>query len=595
MDRTFAVAIGGAAGQGVATPGDIFAKIFARRGLHLNAYNAYQSIIRGGHTFLTIRAGIEEVACFGDRIDLLIPLNQDSMDRHLGLMKPGSAVVYNGDTIKPGPRTDGAQLCPLPVNQLSKGSRSKVEQNTLAMAASLKMMGVGFEPLAEILTEQFMRKGDKVVTENLDIARIGYDYAAANFHPFPAPLPMSDRQYAVLSGNIALAMGGAAAGVKFYCAYPMSPSTGVLHWMAAHAREAGIMVRQVEDEIGVINMAIGAAHAGVRAMCATSGGGFALMTEGLGMSAMMETPVVVIDVQRAGPSTGVPTKTEQGDLWQMLGAGFGDFPRLIAAPTDIADCFKLVPEMHNLADRFQCPGIILGDLLLSEGRSSVDPKQLNFDPEIDRGEMIVSGDPTKTNGYKRYKITESGISPRAIPGVPGHTHTAATDEHDEDGVLISDEFTNPAKRRAMMEKRQRKVSGIEAAVECPALIGAPAADVTLVGWGSTKGVIREAVAILNEEGISTNQLQIRWLVPLHGKAILNILKLSKYTIIVENNYSGQFARYLRSETSYVPDGYIRKYDGEPFMPHHIVEAVKQQLASKTHEIQLSVPMHEIMV
>jgi len=596
MDRTFAVAIGGAAGQGVATPGDVFAKIFARRGLHLNAYNAYQSIIRGGHTFLTIRAGIEEVTCFGDRIDLLIPLNQDSMDRHLGLMKPGSAVVYNADTIRPGPHATAAQLCPLPVNQLSKGSRSKVEQNTLALAASLKMMGVGFEPLAEILTEQFMRKGDKVVTENLNIARLGYDYAAANFLPFASPIPMSGMQYAVLSGNIALAMGGAAAGVKFYCAYPMSPSTGVLHWMAAHAREAGIMVRQVEDEIGVINMAIGAAHAGVRAMCATSGGGFALMTEGLGMSAMMETPVVVVDVQRAGPSTGVPTKTEQGDLWQMLGAGFGDFPRLIAAPTDIADCFKLVPEMHNLADRFQCPGIILGDLLLSEGRSSVDPKQLNFETKIDRGEMIVSAEPTKeTNGYKRYKITESGISPRAIPGVPGHTHTAATDEHDEDGVLISDEFTNPAKRRAMMEKRQRKVSGIEAAVELPALIGPADADVTLVGWGSTKGVIREAVAILNEEGISTNQLQIRWLVPLHGKAILNILELSKYTIIVENNYSGQFARYLRSETSYVPNGYIRKYDGEPFMPHHIVEAVKEQLASKTHETQLSVPVHEILV
>jgi 2-oxoglutarate/2-oxoacid ferredoxin oxidoreductase subunit alpha len=595
MDRTFAVAIGGAAGQGVATPGDIFAKIFARRGLHLNAYNAYQSIIRGGHTFLTIRSGIADVTCFGDRIDLLIPLNQDSIDRHLGLMKSGSAVVYNGDTVKPSART-GAQLCPLPVSQLSRGSRSKVEQNTLALAASLKMMGVDFEPLAEILTEQFTRKGTKVLTENLDIARAGYDYAAANFLPFPNPLPMSEAQYAVLSGNIALAMGGAAAGVKFYCAYPMSPSTGVLHWMAAHAHDAGIMVRQVEDEIGVINMAIGAAHAGVRAMCATSGGGFALMTEGLGMSAMMETPVVVIDVQRAGPSTGVPTKTEQGDLWQMLGAGFGDFPRLIAAPLDILDCFKLVPEMHNLADRFQCPGIILSDLLLSEGRSSVDVKELSFDTKIDRGEMIASVESTSgANGYKRYKITESGISPRAIPGVPGYTHTAATDEHDEDGVLISDEFTNPIKRRAMMEKRQRKVAGIEAAVQPPVLIGEPGTAVTLVGWGSTNGVIREAVEILEEEGISANQLQIRWLVPLHGEAILNILKSSRYTIIVENNYSGQFARYLRSETSYVPDGYIRKYDGEPFMPHHIVDAVKEQLADKKHKPQLSVPMHEIMV
>jgi 2-oxoglutarate ferredoxin oxidoreductase subunit alpha len=278
----------------------------------------------------------------------------------------------------------------------------------------------------------------------------------------------------------------------------------------------------------------------------------------------------------------------------MLGAGFGDFPRAIAAPTDILDCFKLVPEMHNLADRFQCPGIILSDLLLSEGRESVDPRELDFNVEIHRGELITSAETGNgQNGYKRYKITESGISPRAIPGVPGHIHTAATDEHDEDGVLISDEFTNPHKRRAMMEKRQRKIAGIEAAVAPPQLMGNPAGDVTLIGWGSTKGVISEAVEILNSQGISTNQLQIRWLVPLHGEAIVEILKnAGKRTIIVENNYSGQFARYLRSETSYVPDGYIRKYDGEPFMPHHIVESVKEQLAGTT---KLSVPMHEIMV
>ncbi|PYX98774.1 MAG: 2-oxoacid:acceptor oxidoreductase subunit alpha, partial [Acidobacteria bacterium] len=344
-------------------------------------------------------------------------------------------------------------------------------------------------------------------------------------------------------------------------------------------------------------MAIGAAHAGVRAMCATSGGGFALMSEGLGMSAMMETPVVVIDCQRAGPSTGVPTKTEQGDLWQMLGAAFGDYPRVIAAPLDIGDCFKIIPEIFNVADRFQCPGIVLCDLLLSEGRLSVDPKDLDFNPPIDRGELITNGNgATGSNGtngnYKRYQITESGISPRAVPGVPGYIHTAATDEHDEDGVLISDEFTNPIKRRAMMEKRMRKQTGIEAAVPPPQLLGLRDAEVTLIGWGSTYGVIGEACELLKEQGISANQLQIRWLVPLHGAAIIDILKDSRHTIIVENNYSGQFARYLRSETSFVPDGHIRKYDGEPFMPHHIVEAVKEQLAGKS---KLSVPAHEIMV
>jgi 2-oxoglutarate ferredoxin oxidoreductase subunit alpha len=596
MKQTFAIGIGGAAGQGVATPGDIFAKIFSRRGLHLNAYNAYQSIIRGGHTFLTIRTGPENVTNMGDRVDLLIPLNQDAMDRHLGLLTDGAACLYNSDTIEPGVAAEGAQICPLPVSKLADITRNKVAQNTLAVGAGLSMMGVGFQALEEVLAEQFKKKGEAVVSENVGIARVGYDYATANFRPFAWPLPMTGNRYAVLSGNTAMAMGGAAAGVKFYCAYPMSPSTGVLHWMAAHARKAGIMVRQVEDEIGVVNMAIGAAHAGVRSMCATSGGGFALMSEGLGLSAMMETPVVVIDCQRAGPSTGVPTKTEQGDLWQMLGAAFGDYPRALAAPLDIGDCFKIIPEIFNIADRFQCPGIVLCDLLLSEGRLSVDPKDLDFVPVIDRGELITnasSASGANSDGtYKRYKITESGVSPRAIPGVPGHTHTAASDEHDEDGVFISDEFTNPTKRRAMMEKRMRKVAGIEAAVPLPVLWGPRDADVTLIGWGSTKGVIEEACEILTEQGISANHLQIRWLVPLHGNAILDILKDARHTIIVENNYSGQFARYLRSETSFVPDGHIRKYDGEPFMPHHIVEAVIEQLSGKS---KLSVPAHEILV
>ena len=597
MKQTFAIGIGGAAGQGVATPGDIFAKLFSRRGLNLNAYNAYQSIIRGGHTFLTIRTGPEKVTNMGDRIDLFIPLNQDSMDRHLKLLSPGAACLYNSETIKPGPAADGVQLCALPVSELADIARNKVAQNTIAIGAGLHMMGIGFQALEDVLREQFKKKGDAVVAENVSVARAGYDYAAAHFTTFPNPLPKTENRYAILSGNIAMAMGGAAAGVKFYCAYPMSPSTGVLHWMAAHARKAGIMVRQVEDEIGVVNMAIGAAHAGVRSMCATSGGGFALMSEGLGMSAMMETPVVVINCQRAGPSTGVPTKTEQGDLWQMLGAAFGDYPRVIAAPLDIGDCFKLIPEIFNIADRFQCPGLVLCDLLLSEGRLSVHPKDLDFNPPIDRGELITgnNGAPSSapTNGsYKRYKFTESGVSPRAVPGVPGHVHTVATDEHMEDGVLISDEFTNPIKRREMMEKRMRKVAGIEASVPPPELWGPRDAEVTLIGWGSTKGVIEEACEILSEQGISANQLQIRWLVPLHGDAILEILKSSRHTIIVENNYSGQFARYLRSETSFVANGHIRKYDGEPFMPHHIVEAVKEQLSGQT---KLSVPMHEIMV
>ena len=589
-----AIGIGGAAGQGIATPGDILARIFVRRGLHVNAYNAYQSIIRGGHIFLTLRTSDAPVLSHGDKLDVLLPLNQDTMNRHLRLMRAGSAVLFNSDTIKPGPPAAGVQLCPFSVKALAPTVKGDLVQNTIALAAVLRLIKVDFQILEEILRLQFKRKGPAAVAENVAVARAGYDYAEAHFRSFDFSLPDTGKPLAFFEGNQALAMGGAAAGVRFYCAYPMSPSSGVLHWMARHARQLGIMVRQVEDEIGVINMAIGAAHTGVRSMCATSGGGFALMSEALGAAAMMELPVVCINVQRAGPATGVPTKTEQGDLWQVLGAGQGDYPRIIVAPTNMADCFKIVPRLFNLVDKFQCPGIILSDLLLSEGRSSIDPTELDFNVPIDRGEVIgLNGEaPAVNGGFKRYRITESGISPRAVPGTPGHMHVVATDEHDEDGVLISDEFTDPIKRQAIHEKRMRKMDGVLPLLELPAIHGRADASVTLVGWGSTEGVIREAIEQLAADGVTANNLQITWLVPLHADVIVSILAKSAKVIIVENNYSGQFARYLRSETSIVADGHVRKYDGEPFMPHHIVDGVKAILAGKVKQY---VPVHEITV
>ncbi len=586
----FALAIGGAAGQGIATPGNILARLFVRRGLHLNAYNAFQSIIRGGHIFLTIRISDQEARSHGDKLDLLVCLNQDTMDRHLGIMGPGSCVVYNSEAIKPGAPKDGVQLCPMPVVDITGGNRNRLMQNTVALGVALSLMKLDFQILADSLTLQFQRKGQEVVDDNVAVARAGFEFAEANFSAFPKEPPVGPEPLAVWVGNDALAMGGAAAGVKFYCAYPMSPATGVLHWMAKNARDLGIMVRQIEDEIGVANVAIGAAHAGCRVLCATSGGGFALMTEAIGAAAMMEIPVVFINVQRAGPSTGVPTKTEQGDLWQMLGASQGDFQRLIVAPLDALDAFNTVPEVFNLAEKYQCPGIVLSDLLISEGTFSVNPEQINLQPEIDRGSLITESSPT--DGYLRYKNTEDGISPRAIPGLEGHVHVVSTDEHDEDGVLISDEYTNPHKRRMMVEKRARKFDGILDQIEPPQLEGPEDAEVTLVGWGSTHGVIKEAVDQLEAKGVIANQLAVKWIVPFHTDAVAEVFSGAKKTIIIENNYSGQFARYLRSESGVTADGHIRKYDGEPFMPHHIVEGVLELLAGKTDKY---IPFQEIMV
>jgi 2-oxoglutarate ferredoxin oxidoreductase subunit alpha len=314
-------------------------------------------------------------------------------------------------------------------------------------------------------------------------------------------------------------------------------------------------------------------------MCATSGGGFALMTEAVGSAGMMEIPSVFVDVQRAGPSTGVPTKTEQGDLWQVLGASQGDFERFIVAPKNSLDCFNTMPELFNLVDKAQCPGIVVSDLLIAEGRYSIDPDLLDMHPKIDRGELITEA--ASPNGYKRYKDTDTGISPRALPGLEGYVHVVATDEHDEDSTLISDEFTNPHKRRKMVEKRGRKFETVVKDIEPPELEGPEDAQVTLVGWGSTYGVIKEAVALLKEQGVIVNQLPIKWIVPFHGEAIVEILSRSKQVIVVENSYSGQFYRYMRSETGLSVDGHIRKYDGEPFMPHHIVDGVLEQVAGKT--------------
>jgi 2-oxoglutarate ferredoxin oxidoreductase subunit alpha len=384
-------------------------------------------------------------------------------------------------------------------------------------------------------------------------------------------------------------MSAAMADCKFYCAYPMSPASGVLHWMAAHGKKLDICVRQVEDEISVINMTIGANHMGVRGMCATSGGGFALMTEAIGMAGIMETPVVAINVMRAGPSTGVPTKTEQGDLNQMLGASQGDFPRIIVAPLSIPDCFDTIQQAFHLADHYQCPVLVVSDLLLSEGNETVDPAVFERVLPIDRGELILPGDNGQlhhTNGepYLRYKNTASGISPRAVPGVPGRLYVAATDEHDEDGVLLSDVYTDPVRRQKMVDKRVRKMSTVLAHLPPPLFSGPADAEVTLVGWGSTWGVLAEAVERLNREGIATNHLQVRYLLPLQVQEVQKALGRSRRIIIVENNQSGQFAHHLRGETGIAANGHIRKYDGEPFEPKHIVAGVKEILGGKAEVV-----------
>jgi 2-oxoglutarate/2-oxoacid ferredoxin oxidoreductase subunit alpha len=581
------IGIGGAAGDGVASAGNTLALAAGRQGHGVYAYNSYQSVIRGGHSWLRLRVSAKKPLNHGDQVSALIALNQDTLDRHLQELVSGGAALFNSAKVKPSYEPPkGVQLCPLPVPELCPAAKDlPVMQNTVAVGAVLRLMGLDFSGLESVLETTFAKK-PKVVATNVAAARAGFEYADKHFKPLAVQLGKSDLKWALVTGNEVLAMGAAAAGCKFYSAYPMSPASGILHWMAAHAKQLGICVRQVEDEISVVNMAIGANHAGARGMCATSGGGFALMTEAIGMAGIIETPLVVINVMRAGPSTGVPTKTEQADLNQVFGASQGDFQRIILAPISIPDCFVTPALAFNLADRYQCPVIIVSDLLMSEGNETVDPALLETEFEMDRGELISAAPEQNGEPYLRYKNTPSGISPRAIPGVPGHLYVSGTDEHDEDGVLLSDVFTDPVRRKKMVDKRVRKMSTILDHLPAPLVAGPEKADVTLVGWGSTWGVLTEAVERLNRDGVTTNHLHFKVLVPFQADFATKFLSKSHKIIMVENSQSGQFARHLRAETGIAAHAHVRKYDGEPFEPKHVVAAVKELLRGKTNVIDV---------
>lgn len=596
MATEITVGIAGAAGDGLDRTGDTLARTAARLGLHLFTYNSYQSLIRGGHTWLRLRFSEDKIDNHGDHLNVLIALNQDSIERHAREVEAGGAIIFNGARLNCAPSLvpKGVMLLPLPVPDLTKslGKILPIMQNTAALGALLHLIGFELDVTSEILLETFKKKGKEVIDQNVGVLRAGYDYAAREARPLGCGWKFSRKRRPVVTGNHMMALGAVAAGCKFYSAYPMSPASYILHWLASHSEKCGVLVKQAEDELAVVNLAIGAGHAGVRSMCATSGGGFALMSEAIGMAGMIETPVVVINVQRGGPSTGIPTKTEQGDLNQALGASQGDFPRVIIAPKNAADCFDTTVEALNLAESFQLPVILISDLMLGEHRSTVDPEAVSHKVPIERGEWVTAlhPDDAANGGYKRYALTPSGVSPRARPGIAGLMHVSGTDEHDEKGILISDEHTNPAIRRKMHEKRMRKMDGVRARLKLPVLEGPADAQVTLIGWGSTWDVIREAAAQLTAAGIKTNQLHFKYIHPFHGAEAAAILKSCKRTVVVENNFSGQFARHLRAESGFGVDHVVTKYDGEPFEPAWIARRVKDFVEGRP--VDLTVEEHE---
>jgi len=588
------IGIAGAAGDGLDKSGDSLAKTAGRLGLHVYAYNSYQSIIRGGHIWLRVRLGENKVYSHGDHLSALVALNQDSIERHANEVEEGGAVVFNGDRIKCGADMvrPGVQVLPMPIAQVTSdvvkefGPIQPVMQNTVMMGAIMYLAQIDLSEAEKVLADTFQHKGQKVIDLNVGLLKCGYDYARANVKPITGEWKFSRQRRPFVTGNEAIAIGATAAGCKFYSAYPMTPASSILHWMANHSEKVGVVVKQGEDELAVVNMAIGAGIAGVRSMCATSGGGFALMTEAIGMAGIMEVPVVCVEVQRGGPSTGLPTKTEQADLNQVFGASQGDFPRMIVVPRDVVDAFYTTVEAFNMSEKYQLPVLLMSDLLLSEHPETIDADALKHDVKIERGELVRQWG-EDAGRYKRFAFTKSGVSPRALPGTENTLYVSASDDHDEESILISDMFTSAPVRRKIQEKRQRKLEYLLKELPAPQLEGPADADVTLIGWGSTYGVIREAVEKLNGDGVKANYLIVKYIYPFHAKEVSALLSRCKKKISVEANYTSQFARYLRSETGIAMDAHINRYDGEPLEPNQVAQRVKDILAGKPLNLELS--------
>lgn len=560
--QAFNILIGGEAGQGLVSIGNILIKAIAKTGWHLFAIQDYESRIRGGHNFIRIRVANKPVFCGERAIDLLVALDDVSLSVHADELKEQAIVIYDPTLVEVPAAANyiGIKYAEVAANL----GQPAIMANAAAAGAAWALLSDDLIAVETVLSEVFKNKGQDIVDGNIQCARAGFNIVRSRFNPqVQLEKPEQCESFMVIKGNEALPCGALAAGLKFMSAYPMTPSTGVTEFIALHSEQCGVVMEQAEDEIAAVNMVIGAAFCGVRAMTATSGGGFALMTEALGLAGSAEIPIVVIDAQRPGPSTGLPTRTEQGDLLFAVYGGSGDFPRAVLAPGDVEEAFYVMGTAFNLAEKYQMPVIVLSDQYLADSYqtvASLDPTKIT----INRGDIVTETE--STVDYLRYRFTESGISPRLYPGVGEGLVVSAGDEHDEAGHLIEDAHM----RTKMMQKRMQKLNAAAAEALEPVIYGNTKPELMLIGWGSTKGVIREAVDLLSAQGCAAMAIHLPQVYPLSTK-LREYWEMPSKKVIIENNYSGQLQKLLSMELSVTPDFWIRKYDGRPFFAQEIVD------------------------
>lgn len=576
--------IGGPAGTGVASVGLLFARCLQRSGLYVFGTNDYPSLIKGGHNIYAISAREEPIYSLCGKPDILIALDKKTIEIRSGELSSGAALIYDANRIADAQALAGRQdiiYMGVPLTEMATKAGGEIMFNTVALGTAAGIVGVEFGVIESLMGRIWSKKGPKIVDANISAAKSGYDFTSklkkSGFAKRIAKKKV-DRKMLFMNGNEAAVAGAIAAGCKFVAEYPMSPSSAILHLMAGHERDYGIIVKQTEDEIAAANMIAGAAFAGARAMTATSGGGFSLMVEALGMMGIMEVPCVIFNSQRAGPSTGLPTYTDQSDLKFSLYASQGEFPRIVIAPGDVTECYVESFNAFNLAEMLQTPAIVLLDKYLSESSQTVeDFRSLGL--KVERGMVLDDEELSDLSGpFKRYECTASGISPRCFPGQKNGMHVCSSYEHDETGFTSED----GKNRTAQIDKRARKMSNVPEEMIAPTFYGAErdSAEILMVCWGSTKGPAREALRMLQEKGASARLMHIRYASPFPAKTVLDELNGAKRAIIIEGNSEAQMRSHILEKTKYYIEETLLRYDARPFTPDEIASKVQEVLSKK---------------
>ncbi len=562
------ILIGGEAGAGILVAGIMLAKTCIRSGLYAFIMNEYPSLIRGGHVWCLVRVCNRKVYSQRFLVDVIVALSSETLKKHVNRLHNGGIIIVDEETSYDFPVD--ALIVKAPLTKITKETGGRpVMRNSVAIGIVAALLDLDIQVLSRVIRDIFK---EKTVELNIKLAHKGYEWTFKHGKAGILPLQRSSQESAkiMLTGNDATALGAIRAGMKFFAAYPMTPASPILHFLAEVQKEYDLVVLQPESEIAAINMVVGAAYAGARAMTATSGGGFSLMVEALGQAAITETPVVIVVAQRPGPSTGMPTYTAQGDLRFVLHASQGEFPRVVIAPGDVSEAFYLTVHAFNIAEKFQVPVIILTDKHLAESYMTVEEFS-DLEVAIDRGEIIIDsyrGD----KPYKRYEITETGVSPRALPGTINAIVKANTSEHDEFGIGTTD----PIKVKTMVDKRFRKVKYIKKYIReyLTPIKTYGEGDVLLITWGSPKGAILEAMLELDRRGVKTKLVQVVFIEPFPVEELRKIFEIDyKEIILVENNKTALLNTLLNQYLHLNIKQKLLKYDGRPFYPYEIVEKV----------------------